>query len=193
MVKTRSGAKVLRNRVLQHQLRAVQLHRWKEFAVRQLRKAQRFAGNSDEILDVVVPRHNIGIADGPIDGDPIAKVGFEVQVAPSVNLSAPHDGSPADLSPSNPAERLARRRGIRMLLIADEKLCRPFVARITRALDRLIFHLPAPIAHSAESHLPGRHMLYIVLLRHNGTARLEHQGLQPLLGQLFCGPASCHA
>src|SRR5579862_1322346 len=50
-------------------LDTIQFHRGKEPAVTQLRESQGLARNADKIFHIVVPRCNVGIANGPIDGD----------------------------------------------------------------------------------------------------------------------------
>jgi hypothetical protein len=58
---------MLRNRVPDHHFRAVQLHGRKKLAVRQLGQTQCLSGDADKILNIVVPRRDIGIADRPVN------------------------------------------------------------------------------------------------------------------------------
>jgi hypothetical protein len=68
----------------------------------QLRQSFGLAGDPDELLDVVVPRRDIGVADRPVDADPFARIGLEIEIAPAVDLPAPHDRAPAHLPAANP-------------------------------------------------------------------------------------------
>src|SRR5579885_318271 len=72
-------------------LRAIQFHWRHEFAVGQLGKTESFAGDSSELLHVVVPGRDVFVADWPIDTDSVAHIRFEVQIAPAVALAAPCD------------------------------------------------------------------------------------------------------
>src|SRR5258708_6704436 len=129
---------MFRNRIPDCHLCAVKLHGRKEFTVGQLRKSQRLAADSDEIFHVVVPWRYICVADRPINCNSLAKVRFEIQVAPSVNLAAPHYGAPTHLPSSDPPERLARLGRVGMLFVAYKKLCRPFIAGVAGALNLLV-------------------------------------------------------
>ena len=173
------------NRVSDDGLRAIQLHRWQESAVWQLSQAQRLSADSDEIFHVVVPGRNVCVANRPIDSDAFANVRFEIQVAPSINLAAPHYRTPAHLAAANPSERLAGFSRVGMLFIVYEELRRPFITRVTSALNGLIFLQAAAIAHSPEFHHPRRNVLDIVFRRQNWTPGLEHKGSQSFLGELF--------
>src|ERR1700722_3391113 len=115
-------AKMFRDRLTHYSLRAGKLHGRQELAVGQLRQPKRFSGDSDEVLHVVVPGREVGIANRPIDRNSVAKVRFEIQIAPPVTLAAPHNGAPAYLPPADPPERLAIGGCVRVQLVADEKL-----------------------------------------------------------------------
>src|SRR4029077_9823236 len=140
------------------------------------------SADSDEIFHVVVPRRDIGVTDRPINRDSLAKIGLKIQVAPSVNLAAPHYGAPTHLSAPYPPERLSRLGRVGMLFVAHEKLRRPLSAGVAGTLNRLIFPLPMAIPHSPKFNLPRRNMLDIVFLGNNRTPSLEHERFQPVLG-----------
>src|SRR5207247_4514702 len=97
----------LRHPVFDDLLRTVELHRRQEFAVGKLRQAFRLARDPDELLHVVVPGRDVGVADRPVDADAFLDVRLEVEVAPAVHLPAPHDGAAAHLASTDPGKRLA--------------------------------------------------------------------------------------
>src|SRR5579871_5603968 len=123
---------------------------------------------------MAVPGLDVGVANRPIDGDPFAQVRFEIEITPAVGLASPHDGTAADLPSANPAEGLALACRIRIFRVVDKKFGRPLIAGVARALDGLVFQLPAAITHAAELHIPGWDVFDIILLGDGGTARLQH-------------------
>ena len=169
------SAEMFRNRIPDCPLCAVKLHWRQEFAVGQLRKSQSLSADSDEIFHIVVPRRDICVTDRPINRDSLAKIGLKIQVAPSVDLAAPHYGAPTHLSAPYPPERLSRLGRVGMLFVAYKKLCRPLIAGVAGALNRLIFQLPMAIPHSSKFNLPRRNMFDIVFLGNNRTPSLKHE------------------
>ena len=75
----------------------IQRDRRQELTIRQ--HVQPFAGASDagELLHMVVPGRDVGIADGPVDADAFLGVGFEIQIAVAIALARPDQRAPADL------------------------------------------------------------------------------------------------
>src|SRR5207245_2788697 len=133
---------------------AGQRHRRQEFSVRQLRQPFGLAAHSDEVLHVVIPRSDVLVADGPINGDPFARIGLKIQVAPAIALPAPHDGPAAHVPAANPQEGLVRRRRVGVFLVVYEELARPFVQRVAFFLNRLLVsHAPA-VFHAPKPQLP---------------------------------------
>src|SRR5215467_10938922 len=114
---------------------------------------------------MVVPGSKIGVTDRPVDGNPFVKVSFEIQVTPAIHLPAPHNGATPYLTSSNPSERLTWFCCVRVLFVVHEELRRPFIARITQALNRLVVFYTTPVAHSTKPHLPRWNMFDIVLFR----------------------------
>src|SRR5579872_6342945 len=171
-------------------LSAVQLHRRQEFAVGQLRKPQSFTRDAGEFLDIVVPGLEIGVSNGPVDGDSVAHIRFKIKIAPTVTLASPRDGTSTDLPPPNPAEGLSRRGAVGILFIVDKEFRGPFIAGVTQALNWLILFQTAAIAPAAKLHLPGWNVLDVILLWHDGSSRLEHQRLEPFLSEFFRGPSA---
>src|SRR5690349_8065894 len=101
--------KIFLHGVFHVQLGAIHLHGRKEFAVGKLGKSLGLARDAYELLDVVVPRLDVAVANRPIDSDPVASVGFKVEIAPPITLAPPHDGAATDLASANPAIWLVRR------------------------------------------------------------------------------------
>ncbi len=181
---------VLGDRIADHELCARHRHRRQEFSVRQLRQLFGLAAHSDEVLDVVVPRSDVLVADGPINGDLFARIGLKIQVAPAIALPAPHDGPAAHVPAANPQEGLVRRRGVGVFLVVYEELARPFVQRVAFFLNRLLVgHAPA-VFHAPKTQLPDGHMLRVVFFGIDRAARLKNERVQPLLRELFGGPAT---
>src|SRR5260370_26011796 len=134
--------KILGERVFQFQINAGHFHGRKKFPVRKLRQAFGLAADAGELLHVVVPGSNVRVANGPIDGDSLFQIGFEIEIAPAVTLAAPEDGLSADLAATNPGKMLSGIGGGTIVLVADAKLVAVFIARvIALALDGL--HPPA--------------------------------------------------
>ena len=179
---------MLRDAVLDHLLRAVQRHRREELAVRELRQAERFARDPDELLHVVVPRRDIGVADGPVDAEPVARVRREVEVAPAVHLPTPHDGLAAHLAAPDPVERLVGIEAVGVVAVVHEELAAVLVARVAMALDELITLERLAVAEAAELHLPGRHVLDVITGGVDRSAGLEHQRLESALAQFLGRP-----
>ena len=98
--------KIFGDALLHLLLEAVHRHRRQELAVGQLRQALAAAADAGEALDVVVPRRDVLVADRPVDGDAVARVGLEVEVAPAVRLPAPQQRPAADVIAAHPVEAL---------------------------------------------------------------------------------------
>src|SRR5207249_6631996 len=58
-----------------------------------------------ELLHVAPPRSHVGVAERPIDGDSLSRVGRVIEIAPPKDAASPHDGTSADLAPAYPVER----------------------------------------------------------------------------------------
>src|SRR5216684_970154 len=174
-------------------LGAVQGHGRQELAVRELRQAERFARDPDELLHVVVPRRDVGVADRPVDAEAVPRIRLEVQVAPAVHLPAPHDGLTAHLAAADPVERLVGIEGVWVVAVVHEELAAVLVAGIAVALDELIVLERLAVAEPAELHLPRRHVLDVITRRIDRPSGLEHERLEPALAQLLGGPPARNA
>ena len=179
---------LLRHRLLQVSLDAVQIHRRQELAVGQLRQPFGAAAHADEALDLVVPRRELGVADRPVDCDPVLGVRAEIQVAPAIGLPAPHQRAAADVVAADPVEALDL--GVRMLGVVDEPVLRGLRDRVAAAgSNRLPLQVfvggPAPVGKLPD--VLGRRRVVAVL---HVAAAVQHQRFQALLRELFGGPAA---
>ena len=96
----------------------------------------------------------------------------------------------SSLPAAYPRERLPLRRRVRIVEIVNEKLACVFVARAALGLNRLIALEAIAIAHTAVSLLVRHDVLDVIDSWIDGAARFEDNGLESVLGQLFCRPAS---
>src|SRR5712692_9491312 len=80
------------------------LHRREKFSVGQLRQAFSLAADAGELFHVVVPGRDVRVADGPIDGDSLFQIGFEIEIASAVTLAPLYDGFSANLVAANPGK-----------------------------------------------------------------------------------------
>ncbi len=80
-----------------------------------MRQSFLLAAHADEALDVIVPRRDVGVADRPVDGDAVAQVGLEIEIAPAVHLASPDDRLAAHLPRAEPVERPIGRRRVRVV------------------------------------------------------------------------------
>src|SRR5713101_3380468 len=117
-------------RSLEVQFNAGHFHRRKKFSIRKLRQAFGLAADASELFDVVVPGSDVRVANGPIDGDSLFQIGFKIEIAPAITLAAPEDGLSADLAAANPGKMFSGFEGVRIVLVADKKLVRVFIASI---------------------------------------------------------------
>src|SRR4051812_36921681 len=83
-------------------LDAIQCHGRQKLAVRELRQSLGLTTHADEPLDEIVPGRDVGVSDGPVDGDAVARIGFEIEIAPPIDLASPDDRLAADLTGAKP-------------------------------------------------------------------------------------------
>src|SRR5438270_8458800 len=143
--------KIFGDGILYHQFRTAHFHGRQKLAVRQLRKPLGLAADADEILDIVVPRRNILIANGPVNAHVLPQVRFEVQITPAIGLPAPYDRPTANLSSADPQEWSVGIHRVRIFFIIDEKFAVPLVHSGARLLDRLIDAYLLALAHAAKT------------------------------------------
>src|SRR5438034_9360878 len=127
-------AEALRDALAHHLLGTVQRHRREGLAVGELGEAERLARDPDELLDVVGPRRDVGIANRPVHAEAVARVRLEVEIAPAVYLPSPHDGPATDLATADPVERLVGIEAVRVLPVVHEELAAVLVAGVAVAL-----------------------------------------------------------
>src|SRR5262249_53362012 len=128
-----------------------------------------------------------------VGAEAVARVGREVEVAPAVDLAAPHDRAPADLASADPVEARAVAERVRVLEVVDEELAAPLVAGVALALGGLVPLLPGAVGPAAEMELPGLDVHRVVGGGIGRAAGLEDQRAQAVLGQLLGGPAAADA
>ena len=129
------SAELLREPAGDRLLGAVERHRRLELPVRKLRQSFNRSGDARVLLDVVVPRREIRVADRPVDGDALAAVGLEVEIAESVALAAPGQRAAADVIAAIPVEALDL--GVRRLLLVHPPVEVLLVERIVALQHRI--------------------------------------------------------
>ena len=169
-------------------LGAVELHRWQELTVRQVREALRLSAHSDEFLDVRIPGRDIRVPNRPVDRNVFLGVRFEVEIAPAVHLPPPHDRAAADVTAPDPGKRRLRIVAVGVLPIVHEELGRPLVARSGLRLNGLLAVQGTPIREPAIGEGIRRHVLGVVPGRDDGRSGFQHEGLQALFRQLLRRP-----
>src|SRR5260370_605317 len=156
-----------------------------------LRQAFGLGADAGELFHVVVPGGDVRVADGPIDGDSLFQVGFEVEIAPAIALSSPGDGFAADLAAANPGEMFSGSRGIRIVLVADKKLVRVLIASVVAlALNGLSGLAFVAIVPPTVLHFPNGNVLDIVSPGHDAAARVEDEWIEALFSEFIGGPAA---
>src|SRR6266851_2977557 len=183
--------KIFGERVLQVQFNAGHFHRREKFPVGQLRQTFGLAADAGDLFHVVVPGSDVRVANGPIDGDSLFQIGFEIEIAPAIALASPGDGLSANLAPTNPGEVLSRFEGVRIVLVADKKLVGVFVASvIALTLDGLSALALGAIVPAAVLEFPHGNVLDIIALGDDAATRFEDEGVQALFGELLRSPAA---
>ena len=98
-------------------LAAVEWHCGEKLSVGQLRHPLVRSIDARVLLDVVVPRRNVGVAERPIDRNSFLRVRLEIEIAVAVALASPHQRPSTDVVAAIPVEAL--RLGVRRLLLVD--------------------------------------------------------------------------
>src|SRR2546423_1761624 len=174
--------------VSNHLLAAVELHGRKELAVGELRHSFDGAVYTRVLLDVIVPRRDVGVADRPVYGDPVLRVCLEVEITPAIALAAPHQRPSADVITAIPVEALYL--GVRRIPAGCPVIEVGFIKRIIGLEGRIQF-LHRSGASTAVRVLPRRlGRVHVVLDVFDVLATLEHQDAQPFLRELFGCPTS---
>ncbi len=183
--------KILRQRVLEIDFNAGHLHRRKKLSIGQLRQSFGLSADARKLFHVVVPRRDVGVANRPVDSDSFSQVGFKIEIAPAVTLAAPKDGLSADLASANPGKMFSGIRGIRIVLVADKKLMRVFIACVVNlALNGLSGLTLGAIVPAAVLEFPDGNVLDIIAFGDDAAARFEDQCVQALFGEFLGGPAA---
>ncbi len=112
-------------------------HGGMELAVGQLRNVLRLAGDADVVLDQLVVRDQILVAERPVLAVAVEGLALQVLLAEPIALAAPDVGASADHARAAlPAERLVVRIGVRLVEVVGEPLVVPLAARVAVALLR---------------------------------------------------------
>src|SRR2546421_2126452 len=156
-------------------LDARHFHGRQKLAVGKLRQTFSLTADASELFDVVVPRRDVRVANGPIDSDALFQVGLEVQIAPAIALAPPKKRFTADLTPANPGKMLAGIGGIWILDIVHKEFAGILVASvITLALDVLDALALRAFVPPAILKLPNGNVLDVIALGNDAAARLKH-------------------
>src|SRR5581483_12492441 len=115
--------------------------------------------HTDELLDAVVPRRDVGIAKRPIDPVSIALVRFEIQIAPAIAVTSPQQRAPADDVGPQPVVRLARRLNIWVLAVVVPEMYGRGIECARVALDVVIAGVQLAIDEIVIRQIPRRHVL----------------------------------
>ena len=185
-------AELLGHFALEMRLDAVQLHRWLQLLVRQMRpRPQVLAAHANVTLHVIVPRLDVLVADGPVNGDALPCVGAEVQFAPTVAVLAPGDGAPTDVVAPYPVKALGLLVGV--VNVLGEKMLGGFADEAAAHLDMVLLLFgggeAAVVGEVPRLGVHGRVVLYML----DHAAFFEDEGLQALLAKLLGGPAPADA
>ena len=165
----------LAERLLQQPLAAARRRRRQE----ELAPGQRVgivgaAADANQLLDLVVVRRHVRVADRPGDLPAVFRGALEVEIGVAQAHAAPHVGLPAVPPDPNQLERLVGRREIRLLLRVEEELRRLLALR------------------GALAPLPGLHVRPERAAIELG-ARVEHQHVDAFARQVPGGHAAGRA
>src|SRR5215510_1925505 len=107
------------------------MHCGQKLAVRQLRQLFVSAGDSNELLDFVVIRREVGVAYRPVVTITIAAGSLEFVIRQPVGLATPHDRAAANLASSDPFKWFSTGSCIGIIDVIDEELMAVFVTCVT--------------------------------------------------------------
>jgi len=167
----------------------IQFHRRQEFSVWKLRKTQIFSAHADVFFDVIIPWRNIFITHRPIDGDAILFIGFKIDVAQTVALASPHDGSATYVIASHPIKTLHFVVG--MFGVVYEEVSMGFIGGVTGSVLFFVifqfflrdltvgFKIPWILVHG-----------WIIFDVANHATSFKDQSFQTLFAEFFCGPST---
>ena len=177
--------------VAQVRLDAVHVERGQQLAVRQLRQPRVLAADADELLDMVVPRLDVVVADRPVDADAFLRIRLEIQIAPPEAVPRPQQRTSAHLVAAIPAEVFHRVVG--MVHVLHKEVLRVLSEEIQIALDGVILAV-LPRRAVAMRQLPWiERRRRVVLDVFDVPSALEDERLQSGLRQFLRGPSSADA
>ena len=163
-------------------------------AVGQLRQPFGLTRDAYERFNLVIPGCQIGVADRPVRAMAIALVRAEIIVRPAIALTPPRQRTPSKLVRAEPREIGVRVGFVRILAIVDEVAFGEFREMPVLALHRVFAGIERGIAEAAERQFPRRLGFSVIIdLMLDLASALDHQNLEPGLGQFLGGPASGNA
>src|SRR5688500_6939535 len=139
-------------------------------------------------LDVVVPGLDVGVPDGPVDGDAVLGIPLEIEVSQPIALASPPERASADLVAAEPVE--PPDLGVRAVLVGCPEGEILLVEWIVALQDGIhLFHrLGTPATMRVlPRRLGGVHVVLHVL--HTSTA-LQHDDAQSFFRELLGGPSA---
>ncbi len=169
-------------------LGAIELNRRLKLAVGQLRQAFGRTGNPGEPLDMVVPRCQILVPDGPVDRHSVARIRLEIEITQTIALPPPQQRATSDLIATKPVEAANLR--VRRILVRGPPVEVLLVERIVAPENgiRLLHRERAtPAMRILPRALEGVNVVSYVL---DILAALEQQHVEALLAQLLRRPAA---
>ena len=143
------------------------------------------------LLDIVVPGREIFVANGPIHGDTLARVGFEIEIAQTITVPPPQQRAAADLVAAVPVEALDFRIG--RILVRRPPVQVFFVQGIVALQDGVgLFHRAGSAA--AVRVLPGRlGGVDVVFDVFDVLAALQQNDTESFFREFFSRPAARYA
>jgi hypothetical protein len=149
------------------------------------------ARDAGEAFHVTVPGGQVRVADGPVDGEPVAGRGLELVVAPPLRLPGPDEGFAAHLVAANPVEGLFLHVGV--FLVLHEKVFGGLLEGVA-ATHHGIFGLHVEGKPAAVREVPG---VFggsgIILDVLHVPAAFEHQRFEAFFAKFLGRPAAADA
>ena len=169
-------------------LGAGERHRRLEAAVGQFREALGQPVDADVVLDQIVVRRDIGVADRPVYAGAVVGGRLEVDVAEPQAGATPDVRAPAHQPRAYPQERGVGRVDVRLFEVVDEPVGVPLAHGVRARLDWTLT-LERPLGSPPVRQAVRGHMLLVVGVGEL-PARLEHGHAQPRLGEALGGPST---
>src|SRR5689334_10131799 len=85
---------------------AIHFHGWQKLPVGQLRQTIFITIYTGELFYIAVPWRQVFVANRPVNTMPVFGIGFKINIAPPVTLTAPHQRTAANMVSTYPPEFL---------------------------------------------------------------------------------------